>query len=168
MYARQSQKMKERLIVFLVITLSWSYILHGFRLNLLKKSSILSLHGHVDVAVVIIDHGSKVQEANDALGVFCQMYAERSKLHVEPAHMELAEPTIKTACERCVDQGARKIICFPYFLSKGRHVQTDIPKQIREIQEIYPNIEITLSEPLGSQVDALLTVVDSVIRSEAE
>jgi hypothetical protein len=34
---------------------------------------------------------------------------------------ELAEPTIKEAFGKCVEQGASRIIVSPYFLSPGRH-----------------------------------------------
>ena len=34
---------------------------------------------------------------------------------------ELAEPTIKEAFGKCVQQGASRIIVSPYFLSPGRH-----------------------------------------------
>ena len=35
---------------------------------------------------------------------------------VEPAHMELAEPSIATAFARCVERGATTVVVFPYFL----------------------------------------------------
>jgi len=34
---------------------------------------------------------------------------------------ELAEPTIKDAFGKCVQQGASRVIVSPYFLSPGRH-----------------------------------------------
>ena len=51
---------------------------------------------------------------------------------VEPAHMELAEPSIRTAFMKCVEKGATTIICHPYFLSKGRHVSEDIPELVAQ------------------------------------
>ena len=40
---------------------------------------------------------------------------------VEPAHMELAEPSIGTAFDRCIERGARLVVIHPYFLLPGRH-----------------------------------------------
>ena len=36
---------------------------------------------------------------------------------VEAAHMELADPDIAEAFTKCVNQGAERIVVFPYFLS---------------------------------------------------
>ena len=58
-------------------------------------------------AIIIVDHGSKRSESNDMLEQFVDQYRAFSKhTIVEPAHMELAEPTIMTmtsAVATCTD-----------------------------------------------------------------
>jgi hypothetical protein len=73
-------------------------------------------------AVVIVDHGSRRPESNVMLHEFVELYKQRTGHPiVEPAHMELAEPSIGTAFKRCVEQGATRVIICPYFLFPGRH-----------------------------------------------
>lgn len=80
-------------------------------------------------AIVIIDHGSKKSESNDAFIKIVRRFAARSRYEiVEPAHMELASPTIEAAFQRVADQGANEVIVLPYFLLPGRHWQEDIPR----------------------------------------
>src|SRR4051794_10207085 len=80
------------------------------------------------VGLVIVDHGSKKAAANDMLLDVAAMFKRVSGTPiVEPAHMELAEPTIAQAFDKCVAQGATFVIVHPYFLSPGRHSTTDIP-----------------------------------------
>lgn len=65
--------------------------------------------------------------------------------------MEMAEPTIAQAFDRCVTAGARRIVLHPFFLSPGRHVTSDIPELMRAAAERHPDVEWVISEPLGLQ-----------------
>jgi sirohydrochlorin ferrochelatase len=82
---------------------------------------------------------------------------------VEAAHMELAEPSIATAYQRCVDQGASNIVCHPYFLSRGRHVQEDIPALMLEAAAPHPHTQYTITEPLGLQEDQIVDLIKNSI-----
>ncbi|XP_078172895.1 uncharacterized protein LOC144566749 isoform X2 [Carex rostrata] len=73
-------------------------------------------------AVMIVDHGSRREESNLMLNEFVKMFRARMSYQiVEPAHMELAEPTIKDAFAKCVQHGATRVIVSPFFLFPGRH-----------------------------------------------
>lgn len=101
-------------------------------------------------AVVIVDHGSRRQESNLLLNDFVEMFrAKTSYRIVEPAHMELAEPTIKDAFGKCVQQGASRVIVSPYFLSPGRHWKQDIPALAAEASKEHSNIPYIVTAPLG-------------------
>lgn len=105
---------------------------------------------HPIVGIVIVDHGSKKAEANEMLTQFTQMFKSGGEHQiVEMAHMELAEPSIKQAVHRCVQQGASHIVVAPYFLSRGRHVQNDIPQLAQEAVADLPNVHITVANPIG-------------------
>lgn len=87
-----------------------------------------------------------------------RLFREKTGLAiVEPAHMELAEPTIAQAFARCVEQGARRVVIHPYFLSPGRHSTSDIPRMAAEAAEAFPGVNYSVTAPLG--VDAALTEV---------
>ncbi|GLJ20766.1 hypothetical protein SUGI_0378410 [Cryptomeria japonica] len=101
-------------------------------------------------AVIIVDHGSRRQESNSMLLAFVDMYKEKT-VHpiVEPAHMEIAKPTIKEAFDSCVNQGAARVIVSPYFLSPGRHWKQDIPALAAEAAKEHPGIPYIVTAPLG-------------------
>ncbi|XP_042408254.1 sirohydrochlorin ferrochelatase, chloroplastic-like isoform X6 [Zingiber officinale] len=78
-------------------------------------------------AVIIVDHGSRRQESNDMLNEFVAMFKARTGYQiVEPAHMELAEPSISDAFKLCVQKGATRVIVSPFFLFPGRHWLQDV------------------------------------------
>jgi sirohydrochlorin ferrochelatase len=49
-----------------------------------------------------------------------------------------------------IEQGATEICVFPYFLSAGRHVVTDVPNEVKIIQEKYPDLQINILTYLGA------------------
>uniref|UniRef100_A0A5B7ACU1 Sirohydrochlorin ferrochelatase n=1 Tax=Davidia involucrata TaxID=16924 RepID=A0A5B7ACU1_DAVIN len=68
---------------------------------------------------------------------------------VEPAHMELAEPSIKDAFSSCVQQGANRVIINPFFLFPGRHWHKDIPFLTAEAAKEHPGMSYIITAPLG-------------------
>lgn len=65
--------------------------------------------------------------------------------------MELAEPSIEDAFDRCVAAGAQKVVLHPFFLSPGRHVTSDIPALMNAAAKRHPEVAWVVSEPLGLQ-----------------
>ncbi|MCO6044605.1 hypothetical protein NG895_11870 [Aeoliella sp. ICT_H6.2] len=102
------------------------------------------------IGVVVVDHGSRRGESNDLLLAVAALFGERSGLEiVEPAHMELAEPTIAQAFAKCAERGAKTVVVFPYFLSPGRHWSEDIPRLASEAAENFPGVKHLVTAPLG-------------------
>ena len=100
--------------------------------------------------IVIVDHGSRRAASNEMLEVFVEQFAPESGYQiVEPAHMELAEPSIATAFDRCVARGATKVAVVPYFLSPGKHWHQDIPNITREAALKHPGVEFVVTAPIG-------------------
>ena len=119
--------------------------------------------GEEVVGVIVVDHGSRKAESNERLKELVSSYREMSELSlVEPAHMELSEPSIATAYRRCVEQGATRVVCFPFFLSPGRHVQEDIPSLLEEAAAQNPGIPYTITAPLGMHKNVLALIDDTV------
>jgi len=121
------------------------------------------------VGVLIVDHGSRVESANDALTLLARSVSD-SKLYgsVRHAHMELASPTIGDAFDQLAADGMAHIIVVPYFLALGRHASEDIPRMCDAAARRHPNICWRLAAPVGTspqmpaivteRVDAALTV----------
>ncbi|KAH7657913.1 Sirohydrochlorin cobaltochelatase CbiX-like protein [Dioscorea alata] len=114
-------------------------------------------------AVIIVDHGSRRQESNLMLNEFVSMFKARTSYEiVEPAHMELAEPSIRDAFKLCVQQGAKRIIISPFFLFPGRHWNQDIPALAAEAAKDHSDISYIVTAPLGLH-ESLVDVVNDRI-----
>lgn len=114
-------------------------------------------------AVIIVDHGSRRQESNLMLNEFVEMFKHKTGYEiVEPAHMELAEPSIGDAFGSCVQQGAHRIIISPFFLSPGRHWSQDIPSLSAEAAKQHPGVPYIVTAPLGLH-ELLVDVVNDRI-----
>ncbi|PIN21827.1 hypothetical protein CDL12_05460 [Handroanthus impetiginosus] len=113
--------------------------------------------------VIIVDHGSRRRESNLMLNEFVVMFREKTKYPiVEPAHMELAEPSIKDAFDSCVQQGALRVIVSPFFLFPGRHWHQDIPSLTAEAAKQHPGVSYVITAPLGLH-ELLVDVVNDRI-----
>ncbi len=100
--------------------------------------------------IVIVDHGSRRAESNAMLEDFVARFAPGSGFAiVEPAHMELAEPSIATAFERCVSRGAQRVVVCPYFLLPGKHWHQDIPDLTRAAAGRHPGVAYLITAPIG-------------------
>jgi len=124
----------------------------------------------MSLGIIIVDHGSRSRESNQLLrelvDAFVRVYDERYPI-VEPAHMELAEPSIATALGRCVARGADEIMVCPFFLGPGKHWQEDIPRLAAEAAEIYEVKYHLLAAPLGLD-ELVLKLLDKRIREAME
>ncbi|MED6107809.1 hypothetical protein PIB30_017699 [Stylosanthes scabra] len=115
-------------------------------------------------AVIIVDHGSRRRESNLLLNEFVEMFKNKTGYEiVEPAHMELAEPSIRDAFQSCVEQGARRVVVSPFFLSPGRHWNQDIPSLSAEAAKEHPGVSYIVTAPLGLH-ELLVDVVNDRIK----
>ena len=69
---------------------------------------------------------------------------------IKVAFLEFAKPDIATAGGELITQGVREIIVLPYFLAAGNHLQIDIPRQLRLLQQQYPKVVIKTIPHIGS------------------
>jgi sirohydrochlorin ferrochelatase len=101
-------------------------------------------------ALVVIAHGSRQREANEELvHLAAELSAAGGYERVEPAFLELAEPTITQAAQRCIAPGVERVVLVPYFLSAGVHVRRDLQRHRDELALQNPQVAVLLAEPLG-------------------
>lgn len=110
--------------------------------------------GDSKTAVLVIDHGSKLEAANQSLDALVAMIASLvaengGELFVRAAHMELASPSIAEAFAECVAAGANEVVAVPYMLAPGRHVSRDIPALVALAGERFPHVKVRVTGPLG-------------------
>eukprot|EP00186_Timspurckia_oligopyrenoides_P001728 CAMPEP_0182442412 /NCGR_PEP_ID=MMETSP1172-20130603/1317_1 /TAXON_ID=708627 /ORGANISM="Timspurckia oligopyrenoides, Strain CCMP3278" /LENGTH=131 /DNA_ID=CAMNT_0024637237 /DNA_START=237 /DNA_END=632 /DNA_ORIENTATION=- len=125
------------------------------------------------MAIVVVDHGSRRAQSNEALNDMAEVLFQRAQercpnlslVSVEPAHMELASPTIYDAMRKCIQDNASQVLIVPYFLSKGKHIVRDIPELVskaeNELRKEFSNVQFStqICDPIGvsnSVADILL------------
>ena len=117
--------------------------------------------------LIIVDHGSRSGESNELLEAVAEAFANRYAGKypiVEPAHMELAEPTIAQAYARCAARGAAHVVVCPYFLGPGKHWRSDIPRLAQAAAAMFPFIRYSIASPLGID-DLLLRLLEKRVEA---
>jgi precorrin-8X/cobalt-precorrin-8 methylmutase len=103
--------------------------------------------------ILLAGHGSPKGNANNlehiARLLHNMIHPECGEECVRVAYLQFARPDIMEAIASCVQDGAKRIIIHPYFLSSGMHVTNDIPGIIKEAGDKYRDVDFVFTEPLG-------------------
>jgi sirohydrochlorin ferrochelatase len=86
--------------------------------------------------LVLVAHGSRRASSNDEVRqVAAQLDAQSGGKYemVMASFLELAEPSIPSGVQCCLDNGMDEVVVLPYFLSAGRHVVEDIPAEVAKV-----------------------------------
>jgi sirohydrochlorin ferrochelatase len=83
-------------------------------------------------AILLVDHGSVRNEANEMLVDMAQLVQR-----------------IAEGFANCVEAGANEVIVFPYMLSPGRHSTTDIPRMVNAAAANHPGVTFSVTPPFG-------------------
>lgn len=124
-----------------------------------------------DLALVVVDHGSRIEDANAVTERVAGRIRERAQgryAAVLAAHMELASPSIDDAFARAVAAGARTIVVLPLFLFPGRHSQEDVPRLVATAAARHPGLRTIVAAPLGDDpalAELLLARADAARRA---
>jgi sirohydrochlorin ferrochelatase len=112
-------------------------------------------------ALLLIAHGSRVEDANEDLRELARRVRAASHYAiVEPSYLELAEPDIAGGAQRCIRQGAKRVIMLPYFLSAGLHVRRDLEAAQRRLQGLHADVEFLLADPIGQHPKMIEILLD--------
>lgn len=109
-------------------------------------------------AILYVGHGSRLRAGVDAASEFIESAKTGGKFIEEICFLELAHPTIKEGVATCIQKGASDIAIVPLLLLSAGHAKKDIPNQIKQCQEKYPQVTFTYGKPFGMDekiVDAL-------------
>jgi sirohydrochlorin ferrochelatase len=100
-------------------------------------------------ALIVFAHGSRVEDANQAVRHVAAQAAERCGFELwETAFLELAAPDLPTAVAGLAARGARRIIVTPYFLTMGMHLTEDLPRILQSIAQQHPDVGLECAPPL--------------------
>lgn len=101
-------------------------------------------------AIVLIDHGSRSDAANQVVADVAAQLRDAHGVHVEIAHLEVAPPTTADAIEACVRAGATELVVVPYFLGPGRHATEDVPRLVADAMAGRTGVTARVAEPFGA------------------
>ena len=121
-------------------------------------------------ALIIVDHGSTVKEANEMLAAVTNLVRSSENCDFDimrHCHMEIAEPSISQAFDECVAEGANHIVVHPYFLAPGRHSTMDIPNMVKDAAQKHSGITYAVTEPLGVHGNIVEVVLEKA-RNESQ
>jgi sirohydrochlorin cobaltochelatase len=112
---------------------------------------------------ILLSHGSKVKESNDASkNVLKEL--KKSLKNVELAFLELAEPDFQSAVKSLKESGVSHIKVLPLFLAPGKHVREDVPHLCEMFSKEY-EIEISVLEHIGAN-DGYVKLIKDILEQK--
>ena len=119
-------------------------------------------------ALLIVAHGCRIKAANDEVRRLAKRIDENSGPAfdlVTSAFLELSSPQVDSAIADLVEEGAKEIKVFPYFLVAGTHAIKNIPRIIEEAKETYPDIHFEILPHLGALQGISTLVLKHIYKS---
>ena len=97
--------------------------------------------------VLVIAHGSRAKETENALEAVLSMVKEKlPEAVIETAFMEFSERTVEKGVAALAEKGVAEIKIVPYFLFMGIHLKEDIPQMAQSCADNFPHIKITMGK----------------------
>ena len=119
-------------------------------------------------ALLIMAHGSRSETANDEFRALVERVAQSAHaageefVAVLPCFLELAKPSLVEAIQQLEHQPVKRVPLYPLFFNKGKHVGRDIPAQVTEARERFPDLTIELLDYFGSAEGLAPLVLDHI------
>lgn len=77
------------------------------------------------------------------------------------AFLQFCDPSLETVIQELADCGVDEMVIFPFFISAGSHVQTDIPRAVETARQKHPTVRFHITRHLG-----ILDAVEDLILGE--
>ncbi|MES2663320.1 MAG: CbiX/SirB N-terminal domain-containing protein [Pseudomonadota bacterium] len=103
--------------------------------------------------LIIFSHGSKrASSINQILQLTECMKQNLSQRfsHVNAAFLEFAQPNLLQAVAEHHNLGMENVVVFPYFLTPGKHVESDIPEEMEKIKAQYSRLRLSCAPFMAS------------------
>ncbi len=118
-------------------------------------------------AVILMGHGSRVPGADSGMEEVARTIRERmGGVMIETCSMSMLGPRFGEIFEKCVKEGAKKVILIPYFLHFGAHMQEDIPEILLEKAALFPDVTLIMGKHLGFDDKLADLVIQRIRESE--
>ena len=120
-------------------------------------------------ALVLIAHGSRREASNDEVVILSEVIAQDMRNEypiVQAGFLELVQPSVTETIDNCVQLGATEIFVVPFFLSKGRHVYEDVPREVNKARQVHGDIAIIITPHIGESPKMKDLIREVVISSD--
>jgi precorrin-8X/cobalt-precorrin-8 methylmutase len=103
-----------------------------------------------DETIILMGHGSRVPGASKDMEEVAQRLRDKYGYpRVEICFISRLGPHFPEIFEKCVNQGAKKVLAIPYFLHEGLHLLLDIPEMMQKEAKRFPDVKLMLGRSLG-------------------
>ena len=114
-------------------------------------------------AIMLVGHGSRRSEANDALLLLSELVEKkRPGTILAHAFLQFAQPDLAVALEALAGQGVEEVTIVPVFLYEGIHIKEDIPEVLEAEAKKHPQMRLILAPVLGIDERMAEIVLDRV------
>ncbi|MDT8379611.1 MAG: CbiX/SirB N-terminal domain-containing protein [Desulfotignum sp.] len=118
--------------------------------------------------LIVAAHGSRQQASATEVAALAKKLDNKVKTHdsytiqqVVHAFLQFCDPSLETVIQELVDSGVDEMVIFPFFISAGSHVQTDIPRAVETARQKHPHVRFHITRHLG-----ILDAVEDLILQE--
>lgn len=117
--------------------------------------------------VLYIAHGSQKKEKNEALTVFVSEVHAQVGSHIpyRIAFLEHEEDTIDKGASSMIQQGVTQVITVPLLLFAATHALQDIPNQIAEVKNKFPEIQFQFGDTFGHRTGTHSILAERIVQA---
>ncbi len=121
--------------------------------------------------VIVAAHGSRQKASAAEVAALAKKLDARVKTdgsnniqRVVHAFLQFCDPLLETVIQELADSGVDEVVIFPFFISAGSHVQTDIPRAVETARLKHPRVRFHITRHLG----VLDAIEDIILKEVAE
>lgn len=118
--------------------------------------------------VIVAAHGSRQKASAAEVAALAKKLDNKVKtdgsnnIHqVVHAFLQFCDPSLEMVIQKLADSGVEEMVIFPFFISAGSHVQTDIPRAVETARHKHPNVRFHITRHLG-----VLDAIEDLILGE--
>lgn len=115
-------------------------------------------------ALIALAHGSRDPRSAATIHALVQeVRHQRPGLRIEPAFLDLSEPSFPRSVDRLVRAGFEEIVVVPLLLTEAYHARVDVPEAVTAASARHPGLKIHATRILGLE-PGFLEVLDLRMR----
>jgi sirohydrochlorin cobaltochelatase len=104
----------------------------------------------MQTGLILFAHGARHAEwAQPFERVAQSIRAQRPRVQVRLAYLEIMAPSLAEAGADLVGCGCRRVEVLPLFLGMGGHLRRDLPQLVATLRLAHPGLAVTLRPPVG-------------------